>query len=214
MKKSVIVKQVIVSLFVACALLGVASAKEKLMSKDADGNPVTNLNMLDKLAISHPKYDRPGRKDIVVVGRIIVEPTEDMEFYFKTRDVLEEKMANNDLYRVNYQNYIYSSDEFFYATVEKPSRKANGELDFSVPFTYYIHGSRKLSLYIPIRFNFDVNNDTQYVYLGTMKIKTIGDDFTIKSIDQIDEYDDALKFLKENVKTKKEIILERASYKF
>ena len=47
-----------------------------------------------------------------------------------------------------------------------------------------------------------------------MKITTIGDDFTIKSIDNVDEYDDALKFLQENVKTRKEIILERASYKF
>ncbi|MCR5698643.1 MAG: hypothetical protein K6G52_03255 [Treponemataceae bacterium] len=209
MKKINSIKRILSLILVLSMAFGIAFAKEKKDEKE-----ISYLNRNDNLEILHPKYERPARKDIVVVGRIVVEPTEDMEFYFKTRDVLEEKMANNDLYRVNYQTYIYSSDEFFYATIEKPKKRDGDELDFTVPFTYYIHGSNKLSLYLPINFTFDVSDDTQYVYLGTMVVTTIGDDFTVKSIDNVDEYDDALKFLQENVKTKKEIILERANYKF
>ncbi|MCR4790485.1 MAG: hypothetical protein K5839_05345 [Treponemataceae bacterium] len=207
-------KKFLAFLLVLCFALGFAGAKEKLMSKDADGNPVTNLNMLDNFEINHPKYKKPARKDIVVVGRVILNPTEDMDFYIQTRKVAEDKLAQNDLYKIAQQSYIYSSDEFFYATVDKPKRKDNGELDFTVVFNYYIHGSMKLNVRIPVRFNFNVDDDTEYVYLGTLKVTTIGDDFTIKSVDHIDEYDQAVEFIESNVKTKKDIIVERATYKF
>ena len=74
----------------------------------------------------------------------------------------------------------------------------------------YYFGVKYTKKQLPINVAFEVNKKTKYTYIGTFVFDIVGDDFTIREVKWVDEYDLALEELSKHVKKPE---LERAQIK-
>lgn len=144
------------------------------------------------------KLKKPNAKQVLLVGKIIVDANLDRDFIFNTFKMKDEQKKASDLILIPRQ--MSSEDEsdtfisrfvnngtLFFAHYAKPKK---GVLDFySVDFCFFSHSLAAIIL--PIFKQIVVPNDTQYLYIGTFKISVRGNDFIIEEIVHYDEYDEA-----------------------
>ena len=173
------------------------------------------------------KVKNPGKNEVILIGRIVVKPEEDMNFYAQTRGLKEEDkkasqygipFAPEDLDDIDddYEDFvddnpktIFEDGEFFCARYKVNKKSRN--LKFENMIRYYFFGSQKTYIWLPFDFNVDVPKDAQAMYLGSFYFTTTGSDFSFKKIQNIDEYDLAKEELKKF--TKKDFELYRAQLK-
>lgn len=173
------------------------------------------------------KVKNPGKNEVILIGRIVVKPEQDMNFYAQTRGLKEEEkkaseyvipFAPEDLddFADDYEDFVddnpkilYNDGEFFCARYKVNKKSRN--LKFQDMLKYYFFGSYRTFIYLPFDFNVDVPKDVEAMYLGSFYFTTTGSDFTFKKVENIDEYDLAQDEL--NKVTKKKFELYRAHLK-
>lgn len=154
------------------------------------------------------KLTKIDSNKIIVVGKINVIYDEDREFIFKTRGVDEKLIDNPDTYTVPYiydkndtfaKNEIkyykenqteYPVGDFFMVQYNIP-KKGDKVLQFRYRYDMYYYGSRnaQLFLYLPAWYDVDIPDGVEALYLGTFNYYVTGDNFTIDSIERVDEFD-------------------------
>ncbi|MBD5440202.1 MAG: hypothetical protein HDR33_04175 [Treponema sp.] len=67
---------------------------------------------------------------------------------------------------------------------------------------YYFNGSSKMKLMLPISYNIQVPEGENFLYVGTLVYEYEGDDFSLKGITILDEYDEAQEELNRLFKNK------------
>lgn len=151
-----------------------------------------------KLKTAEEKIKKPNAKQVLLVGKIIVDANPDRDFIFNTFKMWEGHKEAPDLILLPRQmspedwSAAFSRPEvnngaLFFAHYAKPKK---GVLDFySVDFCFFSHYLAAITL--PIFKQIVVPNDTQYLYIGTFKISVRGNDFIIEEIAHYDEYDEA-----------------------
>lgn len=151
------------------------------------------------------KIKNPGKNEVILIGRIIVKPEEDMNFYATTRGVKEEekKVAiynlpfapeDPDDIDDDYEDFVednpkllFEEGEFFCARYKVNKKTRN--LKFINLIKYRFFGSEKTFIYIPFDYNVDVPKDVKAIYLGSFYFTTTGSDFTFKKMNHVDEYE-------------------------
>ncbi|MCR5218928.1 hypothetical protein [Treponema sp.] len=174
-----------------------------------------------------PKVKNPGKNEVIIVGRVVVTPKEDMEFIADTRKVAEEDRGKAGTYHIPFapedpddfdddledfdddnKKVFFSDGEFFYARYQVNSKTRN--LRFPAVFRYYFFDSIDTAIYLPFDINVDVPKGVSAMYIGSFYYTTTGNDFMV-SCNHVDEYDLAQEFL--DKVTKKHFDLYRADIK-
>ncbi len=65
---------------------------------------------------------------------------------------------------------------------------------------YYFNSSTKMELRLPISYNIQVPEGENFLYIGTLVYEFEGDDFSLKGITILDEYEEAQEFLNKLIK--------------
>lgn len=151
------------------------------------------------------KIKNPGKNEVILVGRIVVKPEEDMNFYAATRGLKDDEkktatysipFAPEDLddidddyddFLANNPKTIFEEGEFFCARYKVNNKTRN--LKFINLIKYCFFGSDRTFIYLPFDYNVDVPKDVQAIYLGSFYFTTTGSDFTFKKINHVDEYE-------------------------
>lgn len=165
-------------------------------------------------------FVKPKLGEVVVIGRIVFKNDIDREFYSKTfgcEDYANDPHAYLAPTKVKWSGlikekgevesaYAYNMGDFFFMTTDVPKSKS---LYLSYINAYYF-GVKYAKKQLPICVAFEVNKKTKYTYIGTFVFDIVGDDFTIREVKWVDEYDLALEELSKYVKNPE---LERAQIK-
>ncbi|WP_407427108.1 hypothetical protein [Treponema sp.] len=174
------------------------------------------------------KVKNPGKNEVILIGKIVVKPTEDMNFYAQTRGLKDEEKSKSASYHIpfapedpddyddDYEDFvddnpkvIFEEGEFFYAKFKVNKKTRN--LQFNGMTKYRFFGSDKTFVWVPFDFNVDVPKDVSAMYLGSFYFETEGQDFVFKNANHIDEYELAQEAL--DKVTKKHFDLYRADLK-
>lgn len=159
------------------------------------------------------KYDKPRDKEVVIVGRVILDPPEDLRFYsrywfmdsrninMKTdKSVKEGDAIASSAYMVldnsGFMPKAIGTDN----TAEFMSGKVTIPKDRVITimrFAYYLAGLDLFGLYLPAYVSFTVPDNVNYVYVGTIKYTRKGNQFEIVNAERLDEFDAAMAAVKE-----------------
>ena len=165
-------------------------------------------------------FVKPKLGEVVVIGRIVFKNDIDREFYSKTfgcEDYANDPHAYLAPTKVKWSglikekleiesSYAYDMGDFFFLTTNIP--KTNTIYIGNINAYYF--GVKYTKKQLPINVAFEVNKQTKYTYIGTFVFDIVGDDFTIRDVKWVDEYDLALEELSKHVKKPE---LERAQIK-
>lgn len=129
-----------------------------------------------------------------VFGKITVKYNGDLERIKKFRD-LGSKFAE----KKNIYDPFGGSDKMFYSEGEvfcsalpfDDSDKKRITSQEGIYMLYYFNGSSKMELRLPISYNIQVPEGENFLYVGTLVYEYEGDDFSLKGITILDEYDEA-----------------------
>lgn len=139
------------------------------------------------------KGAKKSTKGVGAVGKIKVVYDGDLDFLLQTRNAKSSEL-NPDRYSFPGapEKEYYESNEIFCNLVSftKNTREVSLSSANTTP-EYYFYSDRRMKLYLPADFSFTVPEGEQFVYLGTIVYHFTGDDFTLKSIEILDEYDEA-----------------------
>lgn len=147
------------------------------------------------------------------VGKIIVnfDKNMDRDFIYQTRAVSEKLRNRPDRFYPQVgagPEYTFNFGENFclgtYTNKERKLRLSK--------YTCYISGSRKAHFPLPLYLEAEVPEGEGVVYLGTVIYDVSSEDFTIKSIRVVDEYDEAREYLT-GISGKKQYDLCRVEWK-
>lgn len=158
------------------------------------------LNLISVFAADPDFVVIPGKKDVMIIGRIVVRNTLDMPFYAKSFDL----DANQpDTYTIPIQfvrskygmeakkTHTYTNGDFFFQTRELEKDRLSGyEL---IPFDFC--SSKKARIELPLHAAFTVPEGVQYLYIGSYYYDIANDSFAIKA-ERIDEFDQAQALVK------------------
>lgn len=143
----------------------------------------------------HDVCKRPGKGNVIIVGKVVLTTDENLDFLAKTRDVCEENLKNASVFTMPYQNdQFYADGECFF--LEYDIDNDTDCVEFRQNAVYYFFADKKTELYLPLGFKIKIPEKAEYVYIGTLNYKITGDNFSIASVIAVDEYDDALASLK------------------
>ena len=165
-------------------------------------------------------FVKPKLGEVVVVGRLLFKNDIDREFYSKTfgcEDYAKDPHAYLAPTKIKWSglikekleiesSYAYDMGDFFFLTTNIP--KTNTIYIGNINAYYF--GVKYAKKQLPINVAFEVNKKTKYTYIGTFVFDIVGDDFTIREVKWVDEYDLALEELSKHVKKPE---LERAQIK-
>ena len=165
-------------------------------------------------------FVKPKLGEVVVVGRLLFKNDIDREFYSKTfgcEDYANDPHAYLAPTKIKWSglikekleiesSYAYDMGDFFFLTTNIP--KTNTIYIGNINAYYF--GVKYTKKQLPINVAFEVNKQTKYTYIGTFVFDIVGDDFTIREVKWVDEYDLALEELSKHVKKPE---LERAQIK-
>lgn len=165
-------------------------------------------------------FVKPKLGEVVVVGRLLFKNDIDREFYSKTfgcEDYANDPHAYLAPTKIKWSglikekleiesSYAYDMGDFFFLTTNIP--KTNTIYIGNINAYYF--GVKYTKKQLPINVAFEVNKKTKYTYIGTFVFDIVGDDFTIREVKWVDEYDLALEELSKHVKKPE---LERAQIK-
>jgi hypothetical protein len=159
-------------------------------------------------------YKKPGKNEVVVITSVTLSPTPDNAFFSKYRNLKSELngvitkkeeivlpgvvvtalQPEDDEYLMKNAFIAYDSEiGCFKAEITKKER--------NVIIRYIISYLGSINNFFPIvsltKKQFTIPDGVQYVYIGSFVCEWEGVKFDIKSIKQIDRYDEAVKFVAE-----------------
>ncbi len=174
------------------------------------------------------KVKNPGKNEVILIGKIVVKPTEDMNFIAATRGLSDAEKESKAKYIIpfapedpndvqdDYEDFIddnptisFEEGEFFCARYKVNKKTRN--LKFEGASKYKFFGSERSFIWVPFDFNVDVPQGIEAMYIGSFYVETSGNDFTITKINHVDEYELAQEAL--DKVTKKHFDLYRADLK-
>lgn len=143
---------------------------------------------------------RPTGRNTVIVGKLILKNEIDREFYSKT------------IGNIQIENNLHTYDLPLYINLDEAKSRKNKTMTtrFTIGdnfiVTYPYDRNRKIELHrvriryldsaslcydVPLMIEVTIPKNAEYVYIGTFICEIVGDDFTLKSVTRIDEYDEA-----------------------
>jgi hypothetical protein len=158
------------------------------------------------------KFPKPKSNEIVIVARIVIEPSINDEFYAHYADILKDGISNITLTHNKKDEAPSHCFDIFLSRAGKSdyyqqqySGGKLGEVNYlkrSIPkdrmmeiagMRIFIFGNPFLYIDLPIFHDINIPEGTNYVYLGTFILKTKDEYFNVSEISQVDEYDAAVK---------------------
>lgn len=139
------------------------------------------------------KGAKKTNKGVGVVGKIKVIYDGNMDFLLQTRNAKEnELLGDRYSFEGSPEKDYYNADEIFCNLIAFTKNTRDVVIsNLSTDNEYFFHSDKRLALYLPTNFKFTVPEDEHFAYIGTIVYHFTGDDFTLKSIEVIDEYDEA-----------------------
>ncbi len=164
-------------------------------------------------AFGADKYDKPREKEVVVVGRVILDPPVDERFFSKFwfldsryLTIKPDKGVKEGDVVPSAANMIFASSGFSNNQIgttnanDVISGKINIPKDRVVTllnFEYLPAGFYLFRIYLPVFVEFTVPDNTNYVYVGTLKYVRKGNQYELVSATRVDEFDAAQAAVKE-----------------
>ena len=185
--------------------------------------PVNVFSKDAKVSLKEPKDGK-----IIVIGRIKVIYDEDKDFIAKTFSIAECEKSKPDLYerptplkenqskdRLSLPD-LYENGDLFFDVCWISKRKISYEGRMAFYFFGKVQSKKEQGIFItlPYNFSFEVPKecDCKAFYIGTFIYHVFCDDYKIKKIEILDEYDEAEKEL--NKITGKDFALYKAELKY
>lgn len=142
---------------------------------------------------------------VAVFGKVIVKYNGDLERIKKFRDLGSQFAEKENIYAPfgTADKMFYSEKEVFCSAIPfDDSDKKRITSKEGRYMLYYFNGSSKMELRLPISYNIQVPEGENFLYVGTLVYEYEGDDFSLKRIIILDEYDEAQEELNKLFKNK------------
>lgn len=157
-------------------------------------------------------------KAVAIFGKVTVKYNGDLERVKKFRDLGSQFAEKENIYRPfgSADKIFYSDGEVFCTTIpfadsdkkritsqrDNVKNKDDNIIMWYNYMPYYFNGSSKMKLMLPISYNIQVPEGENFLYVGTLVYEYEGDDFSLKGITILDEYDEAQEELNRLFKNK------------
>ena len=143
---------------------------------------------------------------VAVFGKVIVKYNGDLERVKKCSDLGRQFAESDNIYAPfgTADKEFYSEGEVFCTAIpfddSDKKRITSREGRYML---YFFNGSSKMELRLPISYNIpEVPEGENFLYVGTLVYEYEGDDFSLKGITILDEYDEAQEELNRLFKNK------------
>lgn len=142
----------------------------------------------------------PGKKSVMLIGRIVVRDSLNIPFYAKSFNVDPsqphtftmgtEYIRYKNLGWIEKRRYTFANGDFFFQTKELDKSRTDG-ID-SIRFDFW--SSDKTSIYLPLSVGLTVPLGVRFLYIGSFYY-TVGNNFavTVKNVDEFDQVQELLK---------------------
>ena len=159
-------------------------------------------------------YNKPGRSEVVIVASAILSPTPNNAFYTKYNsiDSFYEKKINSKEYKDIITPTIYmivgkfDKKDYVTAIYHLGNDSEINSVRTKIPkdrivkidcMKAYLADIEIFGITLPVSMEFSVPKSVNYVYIGSFVYEWEGHDFRIKNVQQIDDYNNAAKFVAE-----------------
>ena len=201
-------------------LLSVFFAHAEKYSYDANEDAIKEASGTLILGGGSKFFQKPKNfeKAVAVLGKVIVKYNGDLERVKTFRDLGSRFAEKENIYRPFgvADKIFYSEGEVFCTAIDfinsaekritsqrdsLKNRDDNAAIWYDT-ISYYFNGSNKMKLQLPISYNIQVPEGENFLYVGTLVYEFEGDDFSLKRITILDEYDEAQEELNRLFKNK------------
>ncbi|WP_428770372.1 hypothetical protein V1L52_00680 [Treponema sp. HNW] len=183
------------------------------------------LCAVSTIVAQNAKVKEPGKKQVLLVGRVSLLQDIDRDFYIKTLDLNPElrdaphrygflTSPNAQIPSVPIDSVI---GDYFFIPIKIPK---DGRFSLKGFFVFlFTPESNKLTkgnifyerarhIYLPFGMDVQVSPENRYVYIGSYTYSFAGDNFMVDGVQRRDEFDEAQDIL--NARLGKEVQLTRA----
>lgn len=142
---------------------------------------------------------------VAIFGKVTVKYNGDLERVKKFRDLGSQFAEMDSIYDPigTADKIFYSDGEVFCSAMvftDSDKKRITSQEGRYMP--YYFNGSSKMELRLPISYDIQVPEGENFLYIGTLVYEYEGDDFSLKRITIVDEYDEAQEELNRLFKNK------------